>query len=529
MRDSASLAFFLLLAIVHTWPLAERPAVHSRVDNGDYNLNVWAVDWVARTLPTDPAHLFDGNIFYPAKRTLAYSEPLILQGLLAIPFTWSGVPAVATHNLVVLLGFALTGWAFALLVHRRTGSWLAGLIAGSAVAFNAHHLVRITHVQALHLELVPLVFVALDRLVVTGRLRYAAWTGALVAAQAAASIYLLVFTAWAAACAWLARVHEWRGRGTRTVIGIAVAVAAFVLLLLPILWPYAALARGQGMLRTLEETQRCTAGWEDYLFTGSRLHFDAWSRRFSIGNDALFPGIIVTLLAGWALVADRGRDARVRMWAAAALGSVLLSVLPHLPGFPWLHERVPLLGAIRCYSRAGQMALVALGVLAGFGTAIALRRMRSPRAAAAAGIVLLILVNGEALRAPLVYQEFGGIPQAYRILRDEPHAIVAEMPFYGGPAIFDNSIYMVYATYHRHPILNGYSGFAPTGFGALAEVMFSFPEARALEAMRKLGVTHVVVHRNTPQMRRRREAIAAAPSLRLLVEEEGVALFRLMP
>jgi hypothetical protein len=156
----ATLGFFVLLAVLHTWPLAQRPAVHSRVDNGDYLLNVWAVDWVARTLPVDPARLFDANIFYPARLTLAYSEPLILQGILAIPGTWLGLSPILTFNLVLLAGFALSGWAFALLVHRDTGSWLAGLVAGSAVAFNAHHLVRLAHIQALHLELVPLVFFA---------------------------------------------------------------------------------------------------------------------------------------------------------------------------------------------------------------------------------------------------------------------------------------------------------------------------------------------------------------------------------
>src|SRR6187431_2240676 len=121
MSRLAALGLFVLLAIGHTWPLAQRPAVHSRVDNGDYSLNVWAVDWVARTLPTDPAHLFDANIFHPARLTLAYSEPLILQGALAIPAVWLGVPPVVTFNLLLIAGFALSGWAFAWLVHRDTG------------------------------------------------------------------------------------------------------------------------------------------------------------------------------------------------------------------------------------------------------------------------------------------------------------------------------------------------------------------------------------------------------------------------
>ena len=104
MQRLATLGLFVLLAVAHTWPLAQRPNVHSRVDNGDYCLNVWAVDWVARTLPTDPVHLFDANIFYPARLTLAYSEPLILQGALAIPAEWLGVSPLVTFNLLLIVG-----------------------------------------------------------------------------------------------------------------------------------------------------------------------------------------------------------------------------------------------------------------------------------------------------------------------------------------------------------------------------------------------------------------------------------------
>ena len=404
MQRLAVLGLFILLAIAHTWPLAQRPAVHSRVDNGDYSLNVWAVDWVARTLPTDPAHLFDANIFHPARLTLAYSEPLILQGALAIPAVWLGVPPVLTYNLLILAGLALSGWAFALLVHRDTGSWTAGIVAGSAVAFNAHHLMRLVHVQALHLELLPFVFLALDRLLVTGRARYAALLGASVALQATASIYLLVFTGWAAVCAWIARVPEWRHRLRDTAAWTALAVVTCALLLAPVLWPYWELSRTQGLVRGLGETQACAATWTDYLFTGSRLHFGLWSDRFSGSSDANFPGLVVTGLAVFGLVGASGRGPRARMWLGVVIGSVLLSALPRMPGFAWLHEHVPALGVIRCYSRAGQLALVGMAVLAGYGAARILGAHASHAGGSAPGGAEDLVSRGgraSALRHPL--------------------------------------------------------------------------------------------------------------------------------
>ena len=521
----AVLALFVLLAVVHTWPLAQHPAVHSRVDNGDYGLNVWALDWVARTLPTDPQHLFDANIFHPARLTLAYSEPLILQGTMAIPATWLGVPAVATLNLVLLAGFALSGWAFALLVHRETGSWLAGIVAGSAVAFNAHHLVRLTHIQALHLELVPLVFFALDQLLITGRLRYAGFLGTALALQATASIYLLLFTGWAAICAWMARLPEWRHRLGAAAAWMLVAGSTCALLLAPVLWPYVELASVQGLMRSSGEAQQCAATWTDYLYTGSRVHYDAWSYRFRESADANFPGLTVTALAVLALWGAGGRSPRTRMWLAVVLGSVLLSLLPHLPGFAWVHDSVPPLAAIRCYSRAGQMALVGMAVLAGFGTARLLARLGRSRAATLLGVALVALINIEALRAPLTYRAFHGVPAIYDRLRDEPDAVVVELPFHDDRVFFRNTEYMINATRHRHPIVNGYSGFAPPDFAATTQTMREFPSEATLALMRKLGVTHVVVHR-TSGMEEHREAIDASPALQLLVEQDRIAIYR---
>ena len=86
----ASLAFFIALALVHTWPLASDLAHLTRHDNRDAMLNEWIVAWVAHQLPRAPLHLFDANIFYPERYTLAYSEPMIVQGIMAMPLLWIG-------------------------------------------------------------------------------------------------------------------------------------------------------------------------------------------------------------------------------------------------------------------------------------------------------------------------------------------------------------------------------------------------------------------------------------------------------
>ena len=56
--------------------------------------------------------------------------------------------------------------------------------------------------------------------------------------------------------------------------------------------------------------------------------------------------------------------------------------------------------------------------------------------------------------------------------------------------------------------------------------MRAFPGEVALDWMRTLGVTHIVVHRNTPQMQRRRALMDASPALRLVAERDGIAIYR---
>src|SRR5204862_2200969 len=133
-RRAAAFGVCLLLAIAHTWPLALHPGRYSRNDNADTELNAWILAWVEHQLPRDPRHLFDANIFYPAKDPLAFSEPLIVPALIGAPLAWAGASPVLGYNVVLILGFALTAFPTALLLEAWPGSLAARLLAGSLVA-----------------------------------------------------------------------------------------------------------------------------------------------------------------------------------------------------------------------------------------------------------------------------------------------------------------------------------------------------------------------------------------------------------
>jgi len=216
----ASLALFILLAVVHTWPLATAPGRLSRNDTADTVHHEWILAWDAHQLARDPLHLFDANIFYPERDTLAYSDHLLVQALMAAPLLWSGASPVLAYNLLLIGGLALTGWTTSLVIGRWTGNRLAGILSGSLMAFNAMTLTRFAEIQDQHLEFFPLALFALDRLLSTPRLKHAFELAGWFVLQALTCGYLLVFTSLSVVAAIAARPADWTGPRSRRTAGL---------------------------------------------------------------------------------------------------------------------------------------------------------------------------------------------------------------------------------------------------------------------------------------------------------------------
>src|SRR5207248_10237106 len=149
-------------------------------------------------------------------------------------------------------------------------------------------------------------------------------------------------------------------------------------------------------------------------------------------------------------------------------------------------------------ARFGNLFLLAMAVLGGLGLSIGLPS-RGARDSNGnwrwMAILLVAIVNIEALRAPFTYQPFNGIPGLYKLLAQEPGpVVVAEQPFFPRWAVFQNAPYVLASTAHWRPLMNGYSGYTPEAYQQYAGALWFFPEEWAIKAMKDAGVTHVVVH-----------------------------------
>ena len=493
-RRLAQLAFFAAAAVAHTWPLASGLGTWSRMDNADTALNAWILSWVAHQLSAAPLHLFDANIFYPEPRSLAFSEHMVVQGVMGIPLFAAGLSAVVVYNVLVLAGFTLSGLAMAVVVEGWTGSVGAGTVAGLAYAFNAHTLVRFGHMQALHVEFLPFALAALHALMVRPTWRAAAFLATACALQALTSNYLLVMTAIAMAAVAAASPAAWIGAGALRrwwMVGAAAAVCGIVLL--PFLLPYYYASVTQGLTRPYDEVAYYSGQWRDYLATGGRLHYALWSHRFFTDSTPLFPGLTVLALAIYAMTAAQAwRDPRLRAMVLLALVGMALSFGTALPGYRWLYEHVTILQGIRAVVRFGWLWLLALAVLAGAGVCRLERRW--PAHATRIAVVAALLVSVEASRAPMSFTRFDGIPAIYTHVAALSDAVLIEMPFPTRDTIQINGPYVLASTEHFHPMMNGYSGFVPASYLLHAAVAGRLPSAAAVQELGYLGATHIVAH-----------------------------------
>jgi len=531
LRQSAIFITFALLAILQTWPLASDPARLSRNDNADTLLNEFIVAWVGHQAPRQPLKLFDANIFYPEPRTLAYSEYLIVPSALGAPLRAAGASPVLVYNLLLLAGFTLTGWAGWLLIYRWTGDPWAGLVAGVILAFNAHTLTRLPQLQALHMEFLPLALLWLDRVLLDSGNTNATASGtegvqwkaivtlaACVVLQGVTSFYGLILTLVALTVGWAARADR------RRFGWLLLAAAIALTILMPFYIPYLRV----GQVRPLDEVAAYSASARDYLATPARVHFDTWSARFFGGTTALFPGVVAILLSGVAIASGVAlRDRRARMALAFGIVGIALSFGPALPGYELLYRIVPPLQGIRNAARFGYLATVAAAMLSGFAVAWAHQRWSSSRMTPAMIALVLACANLDAFAGPIEYVNAESVSPLHGRLRDTD-AIVVEIPAYPADRVFRNAPYLLHATQHWRPMVNGYSGLTPPSYVQHAGELARFPDDRALETLRGLGVTHVFVHDRALRDwtdNETADAVPRAAGLELVARDGDLALY----
>ena len=302
LRAVAVICLFWGLTFVMTYPQIRVLDRAVSMDIGDPLLSTWRLSWFAHQLPRDPAHLFDGNIFYPEKNTLAFSDAMLVPSLTIAPLVWLGVHQLLAYNLLLLSGFALSGAAMFLLVRSLTQHTGAALVAGFVFAFLPYRYMHYAHLELQMAQWMPLSLWAFHRTVAEGRIRDGLLTGLFLALQTLSSFYYGIFFATYLIPVGIALViGARRARFWPVVRALASGAVLAAVLVMPFTRPYFAARQAVGE-RPLTEVEFYSAKPQDYFVAHQRnTLFGPFSRARASQERELFEGFIVPAVALTAL------------------------------------------------------------------------------------------------------------------------------------------------------------------------------------------------------------------------------------
>jgi len=503
-------ALYIGITAILLWPLVFhiRSAVAERLD--DPLLNAWTLRWVQHALVTQPGHLYDGNMFAPNLRSLAFSELLLPQAIMAWPVWLVSHDALLAANVTLLATYPLCGIAMYALSRSLGAVRGAAFIAGLTYAFAPFRMDNNAHLQVLSMQWMPLAILAIIRFMQRPtRWRFAAITATVTLAALSSVYYTVMFGTGLIVFMIVEAIRQRRLFVSRRAVGLLAALAIGAVIVGAIDVPYLTMRREHGIVRTLDEAYDDSAHKVSYFTVtpGSVV----WNRALPTSgpeHSALFPGVILLVLAAIGLRSVR----RPWMGGFAALGvaSFVLSFGPtwgdKASGTPlpyrFLYQHIIGYQGIRGPDRFAAVVLLALCPLAALGAtwlwhAAVWRDVRLLRLAPLViGLCGLLVVADDAARllpvAPVNRSTTTLAP--YRWLATQTDTgIVAEFPV--ASSEMETAFY---STYHWHDVLWGHSGFIPAATYQLRGHFIGrgdFPDPNNLQALADMGVGTLLIHR----------------------------------
>jgi hypothetical protein len=548
--EVAVLGLFVALTALLTWPMVAHWNSAVLGPPGDNLEYVWKMWWFKEAILTRGiSPFFNPDIFYPFGYPVALSETTTAQTILGLPLTaiWGEIVA---YNAMMFFSFVLSGYGLYRLLRELGVGACGGILGGVAFAFCPY---RLSHLGAGHLPLMgtgwmPLLFMALERLVKQPSLRRGLPVGLFYALTALSSWYYAVMVAPFAVLYVLLRARPWRHRLWRGALWAGLGGGAVLagVLITPAAWPILGLY-GQGETGydfSLRYVDQWSASPLDLVYPNAMHPW--WGERLvrsyyqNINESLIYLGWVALGLAIVGVM-RQSRGHWTRAWMVLGITAIVLALgtTLHWEGKPvyipvsaaveqqfsramyvltgrlalnkvdygplrregaivvplptlLLYLYLPLITAMRVWARFGVLAMLAVAVLAGCGTDSILARLGSHagrRTGVAAVLFALLVVDFAVIPYPYGYSEVRGQPVDLW-LRDqgEPGPVIQfplEKTWYG---------WMLYPQrVHGRPIAYGYGTFMPKAYEQSAQVLESWPSEEAIALLRRWGIRYILV------------------------------------
>ena len=520
--DLAILALYILISFILTLPLPLTINQCLIGDNIDVWINPWANWWTQKALSERLPFYYTQHLFYPQGVSLVYHSFSHTNTAL-----WSIlrhlVGDLPAHNLTILMTYPLSAFTLYLLAHHLTKSRPAAFIAGFIFGFSPYHVAESSHPVLGTIQWIPLFLLSLERAITQEKIKAGLWAAFWLWLTALSGWHLLILAFSLGMCRALYLLfteHQWKSRRVRQ--GLLIALIAFAILTLPFMWP---LLREQFTSATPSYmlAYRTSFAGTDILafFTPSNYHPllgpfvdtlyeqfypERWKKPAFIGYSVLALGCIGILRGG----------RRGRFWWITSIALFILALGPYprvlgerifSHSLPW---GIPLIRLIRHAQRVNILLTLCWSLLAAWGCAALLRRLKSQRLLIA-GILILTAFEYCPVPFPNTCVE---VPCFYiELAQESGDFAILEIPMGRSPT---TKISMYYQTIHERPLVDGVVSRTPAyaydfieGNPLLSLLhQYSLPEyegafslpfpdmSRQLDALADVGIRYIVFHRD---------------------------------
>jgi len=543
-RDWLALLIFTLATLAVLAPII--PALRSRVVGwaGENVQYAYMTGWMAQAPLLGQSPFVDPRLNYPDTLLLTATDVPYVSNLLIAPFAWLLGPTFA-YNLIILLSFALSGYFTYLWIVRLTGSRAGGLIAGLAFLLAPYRIAQsYGHLQMVCTYALPLFFWALDQALEPPA---PTWRALLLLAGAtwlvggASQYYLVICLVCGAAYALLSalpRLGYLLRHGWRLLAGVAIGAAASAL-------PYfSALRSDLYSSYQIADTRIWSADPLNFILP-ARLH-PLWGslvervrpERFWI-EKTLYIGVVAGLLALLALIWRHNPQwRRSLIWLGVAIVAAVFALGTdlHINNQPlqadapvWLPAyylaHLPFIGFMRTWARFGIIAVLFIALLAGMGAARITSGVRWPRAALVlvGALLVLDLLPGTVESSPLAPR-----PVDHWLAQQPGDFAVAALPARDSltnyQAMFGSLFNGKHVTAYNHP------EHIPSAYSAFAERAATFPDARSIQALHRMGLRYLLLEKrlfdgaHRPAWSEVAAALARSSEARIVADLDGVVV-----
>jgi hypothetical protein len=492
LRFAIPLLIILGVSFWSLWAVLQSPS-NALVNAGDDILITWIIGQHIEKIPGDLPNIFDGNIFYPYKNTLAYSDFFLPSALIAyVPVKLTQLPILG-YNLNLLVGQALTIAVLYLWFLEITKNKLSSLVASVAFGVSQIRIHYYAHLQMWSLQWFLLASWMFWKFTHLKKTRFLYLSGFFIVIQFWESVLPVYFFITIAGFILLTNRQVLKNNW-KHFLGAFVLV---VILIFPLLKTYLQVSTELGVARSIRDAAHFSMSLDD-----------VWRAYFS-------PGLYLVFIISLLTVSDKifGKN-KVMFWLLSvmlfgfimSLGPVLkwegstfkifdklFLPLPYgffyfmVPGFTAL--RTPL----RWFWLSGFAASGMISVILSFYKS-------KVNNLVFIGLFFIALLGGRKVPVVATASAPSDYPRVYEFIESLPKDVVLELPIYTwgqGESAKEEFWRMLYSLKHKKELVNGFTGLMPEERQELiGEIENDFPDPGLILKLSNIGVDYVVVHKD---------------------------------